>query len=173
MKVDNSSLTGESDQLIRTNYCTDPEKILETKNVAFFGTLCTSGKGKGVVFNIGKKTVIGQIANLAEQAQPGETPIRKEINRFVVMISFIAIGFGLCLFGIGFAIGYDVTSNVQFALGIILAIVPEGLPITITVSLTVAAKKLSGLKVLVKNLESVETLGSTSCICSDKTGTLT
>lgn len=112
MKVDNSSLTGESDQLIRTNYCTDPEKILETKNVAFFGTLCTSGKGKGVVFNIGKKTVIGQIANLAEQAQPGETPLRKEIHRFVVLISFVAIGFGLSLFGIGFAIGYDVTSNV-------------------------------------------------------------
>ncbi len=89
------------------------------------------------------------------------------------MISFIAIAFGVFLFGIGFAIGYDVSSNVQFALGIILAIVPEGLPITITVSLSVAAKKLSRLKVLVKNLESVETLGSTSCICSDKTGTLT
>lgn len=89
------------------------------------------------------------------------------------MISLIAIGFGVFLFGIGFAIGYGIMSNVQFALGIILAIVPEGLPITITVSLTVAAKKLSRLKVLVKNLESVETLGSTSCICSDKTGTLT
>lgn len=68
MKVDNSSLTGESEQLLRTIYCTDQDKILETKNVAFFGTLCTSGKGKGVVFNIGEKTIIGQIANLAEMA---------------------------------------------------------------------------------------------------------
>lgn len=80
--------------------------------MAFFGTLCTSGKGTGVVFNIGEKTIIGQIANLAELAKPGDTPIRKEINRFVIMISFIAIGLGLFLFAIGFAIGYEVISNI-------------------------------------------------------------
>ena len=59
MKVDNSSLTGESEALLRTPQCTDPEKILETKNVAFFGTLCTNGKGRGIVFNIGDNTIIG------------------------------------------------------------------------------------------------------------------
>ena len=89
------------------------------------------------------------------------------------MITFIASFCGLLLLLVGFGIGYSFIQNIQFSIGILISMVPEGLPITITVSLSIAAQKLSKLKVLVKNLESVETLGSTSCICSDKTGTLT
>jgi len=76
MKVDNSSLTGESEPLLRKIECTDPEKILETANVAFFGTLCNNGKGRGVVFNIGDDTIIGKIAGLADTAEAGDTPLR-------------------------------------------------------------------------------------------------
>jgi sodium/potassium-transporting ATPase subunit alpha len=173
MKVDNSSLTGESDPLLRTFECTDPEKILETKNVAFFGTLCKEGEGKGIVFHVGDNTIIGQIAGLAATAEAGKTPLRRELDRFIAMITIIALFLGLVFFISGFILKYTVTQNMVFAIGIIVANVPEGLLATITITLSVAAKKLSQKKVLVKNLESVETLGSTSCICSDKTGTLT
>jgi sodium/potassium-transporting ATPase subunit alpha len=173
MKVDNSSLTGESDPLLRTVKCTDPEKILETKNVAFFGTLCKEGEGKGVVFHVGDGTIIGQIAGLAASAEAGKTPLRRELDRFIKMVTVIALGLGLFFFVAGFILKYTVTQNMVFAIGIIVGNVPEGLLATITITLSVAAKTLSNKKVMVKNLESVETLGSTSCICSDKTGTLT
>ena len=173
MKVDNSSLTGESDPLLRTIECTDPEKILETKNVAFFGTLCKEGEGKGIVFHVGDNTIIGQIAGLAATAASGKTPLRKELDRFITMITIIALCLGLFFFISGFILKYTITQNMVFAIGIIVANVPEGLLATITITLSVAARKLAQKKVLVKNLESVETLGSTSCICSDKTGTLT
>jgi sodium/potassium-transporting ATPase subunit alpha len=173
MRVDNSSLTGESDPLLRSPECTEPEKILETKNVAFFGTLCKEGRGKGMVFNIGDNTVIGQIASLAEGASSSETPLRRELNRFIKIVTVIALVFGLIFFCLGFALKYGIIQNLVFAIGIIVANVPEGLLATITITLSVASAKMHAKKVLVKNLESVETLGSTSCICSDKTGTLT
>ena len=173
MKVDNSSLTGESDALLRSEKCDNPDKILETKNVAFFGTLCKYGKGRGMVFNIGDDTIIGQIANLADEAEAGKTPLRRELDRFILLITCIALSLGVFFFCAGFVLRYKFIQNLVFAIGIIVANVPEGLLATITIALSVAATKLSYKKVLVKNLESVETLGSTSCICSDKTGTLT
>ena len=173
LRVDNSSLTGESDPLLRSPECTEPEKILETKNVAFFGTLVKEGRGKGIVFNIGDNTVIGQIANLADTASVGLTPLRKELNRFISLITVIALSLGLLFFCLGFVLSYGIIENLVFAIGIIVANVPEGLLATITITLSVASSKMYAKKVLVKNLESVETLGSTSCICSDKTGTLT
>ena len=173
MKVDNSSLTGESDPLLRSSECTEPEKILETKNVAFFGTLCKEGRGKGMVFNIGDQTVIGQIANLSDKASVADTPLRLEINRFIKMIFCLSVSLGILFFCLGFILKYTITQNLVFAIGIIVALVPEGLLATITITLSVASAKMHAKKVLVKNLESVETLGSTSCICSDKTGTLT
>ena len=173
MKVDNSSLTGETEALNRSEKCDQPDKILETKNVAFFGTLCKQGLGKGIVFNIGDNTVIGNIAGMADTAEAGLTPLRKELNRFIKFITIIALSLGVIFFSLGFILKYTIIQNLVFAIGIIVANVPEGLLSTITITLSVAAKRLSEKKVLVKNLESVETLGSTSCICSDKTGTLT
>jgi sodium/potassium-transporting ATPase subunit alpha len=173
MKVDNSSLTGESDALLRKVECSHPENPLETDNLAFFGTLCKEGMGRGVVIYIGDSTVIGQIANLASTAGNETTPLRREMDRFIVYIAIIAFSLGIFFFAAGFIIGYNAITNVVFAIGIIVANVPEGLYACITVSLTLAAKRLSVRKVLVKNLEAVETLGSTTCICSDKTGTLT
>jgi sodium/potassium-transporting ATPase subunit alpha len=173
MRVDNSSLTGESEPLLRSEKCDQPEKILETKNVAFFGTLCKQGTGRGVVFNIGDNTIIGQIAGLADTAEAGKTPLRKELDRFIGFITIIALTLGVIFFCCGFILKYKIIQNLVFAIGIIVANVPEGLLATITITLSVAAKRLSERSVLVKNLESVETLGSTSCICSDKTGTLT
>ena len=95
------------------------------------------------------------------------------MSRFIVGITIFASVCGIVLFCLGFAIGYPAITNFIFAIGIIVANVPEGLLAEVTVGLTLTAKKLSERKVLCKKLEAVETLGSTSCICSDKTGTLT
>ena len=173
MKVNNASLTGESEDI---NIDPDLEpvvNIFETKNVGFFGTQCTAGSGKGICFRTGDATVIGQIANLASSAEAVETPLSIEIHRFIVIVSSVALSLGVIFFIFGVIYGYNIIVNMVFAIGIIVANVPEGLLATVTVSLALTAQRMAGKMVLVKNLESVETLGSTSCICSDKTGTLT
>lgn len=172
MKVNNASLTGESEDLIRKTDNT-ADNPLETANLAFFGTQCTVGTGTGVVINTGDNSVIGQIASLAQAAQTTQTPLSIEIHRFIRIVSGVAIFLGVTFFILGIIYGYDIITNLVFMIGIIVANVPEGLLATVTVSLALTAKRMAKKKVLVKNLESVETLGSTSCICSDKTGTLT
>jgi sodium/potassium-transporting ATPase subunit alpha len=102
-----------------------------------------------------------------------ETTLALEIKRFVRMISSIAIIIGVIFFLFGVFYGYRMVTNIVFAIGILIANVPEGLLATMTVALALSAKRMAKKMVLVKNLESVETLGSVSCICSDKTGTLT
>jgi len=174
MKVSNASLTGESEELQRnSDPTTAPDNIFEAANAAFFGTQCTQGNGIGVVFKVGDDTIIGQIANLASSAEAQETPLSIEIARFIKIVSGVAIFLGVTFFIFGVVYGYDFITNLVFMIGIIVANVPEGLLATVTVSLALTAKRMAGKKVLVKNLESIETLGSTSCICSDKTGTLT
>lgn len=172
MKVNNSSLTGESEELLRV-VDRKSANIFESENVAFFGTSCTSGDGSGVVIKTGDNTVIGLIANLSQNAESAETPLSIEIERFIKIISAVAMTLGITFFVFGLLVGYHPITNLVFAIGIIVANVPEGLLATVTVSLALTAKRMHKKFVLVKNLESVETLGSTSCICSDKTGTLT
>jgi len=176
MKVNNASLTGESDDLLRVvnqEGGTDCANIFEAPNVAFFGTQCTEGSGTGIVIKTGDNSVIGLIASLSQSAEKKETPLSMEIERFILLISAVAITLGVVFFLFGVAYGYDYITNLVFAIGIIVANVPEGLLATVTVSLALTAQRMAKKNVLVKNLESVETLGSTSCICSDKTGTLT
>lgn len=174
MKVDNSPLTGEVEPLLRSTECTHPEEPFETKNIAFFGTLCKEGRGRGVVINIGANTIMGQIADLAATGGNQRSPLRIELDRFVLIITVIAITLGVVFFFLAkFVVGYSALQCIIFGIGILVANVPEGLLACITISLAITAKKLSEKQVLVKNLEAVETLGSTSCICSDKTGTLT
>ena len=172
MAVDNSSLTGEADAIRKTNLFTD-DNPLETSNLAFFGTMCPKGQAIGVVVRTGDATVMGRIARLATSTDTAETPINREINHFVHIISGVAILLGVVFFGLGFAVGTYWASNLAFMIGIIVANVPEGLLITVTVCLTLTANRMAANSVLVKNLRGVETLGSTTCICSDKTGTLT
>lgn len=172
MKVNNASLTGESEDLLRGPE-SSADNPLETMNLAFFGTQCTQGVGTALVIETGDKTVIGQIANLAQSASGELTPLSIEINRFIRIVSGVAIFLGVTFLILGFIVGYGPITNLVFMIGIIVANVPEGLLATVTVSLALTAKRMAKKKVLVKNLESVETLGSTTCICSDKTGTLT
>jgi len=172
MKVDNSSLTGESEPQSRSAEFTN-DNPLETKNIAFFSTNVVEGTAKGVVINIGDNTVMGRIAGLASGLESGDTPIAKEIAHFIHLITGVAVFLGVSFFIIAFILGYHWLDAVIFLIGIIVANVPEGLLATVTVCLTLTAKRMASKNCLVKNLEAVETLGSTSTICSDKTGTLT
>ncbi|XP_023711705.1 sodium/potassium-transporting ATPase subunit alpha isoform X1 [Cryptotermes secundus] len=171
-KVDNSSLTGESEPQSRGPEFTH-ENPLETKNLAFFSTNAVEGTAKGVVISCGDHTVMGRIAGLASGLDTGETPIAKEIHHFIHLITGVAVFLGVTFFVIAFILGYHWLDAVIFLIGIIVANVPEGLLATVTVCLTLTAKRMASKNCLVKNLEAVETLGSTSTICSDKTGTLT
>ncbi|XP_040308386.1 sodium/potassium-transporting ATPase subunit alpha-4 [Herpailurus yagouaroundi] len=171
-KVDNSSLTGESEPQSRSPDFSH-ENPLETRNICFFSTNCVEGTARGIVIATGDSTVMGRIASLTSGLETGKTPIAVEIEHFIHLITAVAVFLGVSFFGLSLSLGYGWLEAVIFLIGIIVANVPEGLLATVTVCLTLTAKRMARKNCLVKNLEAVETLGSTSTICSDKTGTLT
>ncbi|KAK9412577.1 sodium/potassium-transporting ATPase subunit alpha-2-like [Crotalus adamanteus] len=171
-KVDNSSLTGESEPQSRAAECTN-DNPLETRNIGFFSTNCVEGTARGIVILTGDHTVMGRIASLASGLTERRTPIANEIAHFIHIITGVAVFLGVTFFILAMILGYEWLEAVIFLIGIIVANVPEGLLATVTVCLTLTAQRMAYKNCLVKNLEAVETLGSTSTICSDKTGTLT
>ncbi|KAF6292447.1 ATPase Na+/K+ transporting subunit alpha 4 [Rhinolophus ferrumequinum] len=171
-KVDNSCLTGESEPQTRSPDFTH-ENSLETQNICFFSTNCVEGTARSIVIAKGDSTMMGRIATLTSGLETGKTPIAIEIEHFIHLITLVAIFLGVIFFGLFIILGYSWLEAVIFLIGIIVANVPEGLLATVTVCLTLAAKRMARKNCLVKNLEAVETLGSTSTICSDKTGPLT
>ncbi|MDM7918398.1 MAG: HAD-IC family P-type ATPase, partial [Methanosarcina sp.] len=172
LKVDNSALTGESEPQLRSLECFH-SNLLECRNMVFSGTLVQSGNGKAVIFGTGRDTQIGSLAKLTEQTSSVDTPLRKELNRFIKIISTIAISLGITFFLLAFFIQDTFLASLIFAIGIIVANVPEGLLPTVTLALSLASRRMAYRDALIKQLESVETLGSTTVICTDKTGTLT
>lgn len=172
--VDNSSLTGESEplELVPEMTSTDP---LETSNLAFFGCLALDGSCTGVVIATGDRTVFGEIAALtsATDGKQRKTTLQRDIHHFVVLVSAFAFAVGALFFTTGLITGTRFIHNFVYSIGIIVSNIPEGLLATVTVSLTASAYRMSRKNVLVKRLDAVESLGSTTVICSDKTGTLT
>jgi sodium/potassium-transporting ATPase subunit alpha len=175
LEVDEAPLTGESLPVKKKLLCGEKGKDdpLEAHNLAFYSTLCKNGSGIGVVIKTGQDTFMGRIADLASSAEASITTLQREIDHFIKLIAIIAISLGILFFILGLIIKYPIITNFIFALGIIVANVPEGLMTTVTICLAITAKKMLKKNVLVKNLQSVETLGAITCICSDKTGTLT
>ncbi|CAJ0932309.1 unnamed protein product, partial [Mesorhabditis belari] len=170
--VDNSSMTGESEPLFRTAEFTH-DNALETKNMMMFSTNVVEGTGRGIVVKVGDNTVMGRIAAITATVSPGPTPIVKEINHFIRIIGSVAFVVASACFIAFIAEGGAFLDAIVFMMGIFVANVPEGITATVTASLTLTAKKMRKKHCLVKKLDAVETLGSTSTICSDKTGTLT
>ncbi|KAH8897781.1 P-type cation exchange, alpha subunit of ATPase [Thozetella sp. PMI_491] len=172
-KVDNSSLTGESEpqERLKDN---DMQNPLEATNLMFNSTLVVSGEAYGIVVRTGDNTVLGQIAHLTAGEEKRQSPLAHEIDNFVKIIATIAIATALIFFGIAFPVNNNNTSlALNFAIGIFVAWVPEGLPATVTMLLTIAAKRMASQNVLVKDLQGVETLGAITLLATDKTGTLT
>ncbi|KAF9939853.1 hypothetical protein BGZ75_003130 [Mortierella antarctica] len=178
MKVDNSSLTGETDPQDRA-VVNDQRNPLEARNLAFNGSLVVNGEGYGLVIRTGDNTVLGQIAGLTASEDPGKSPLSREIDDFVKIIATIAITTAIIFFLIGYFAVYrsqgssGISNTLNFAIGVFVAWVPEGLPATVTMLLTIAAKRMASQNVLVKDLTGVETLGAITMLATDKTGTLT
>ena len=172
LKVDHSPLTGESEPQLRKLDCSH-QNLLESRNMVFSGTLVQSGNGKALVYATGMHTQIGRIAQMTKEIAPVATPIRKELKHFIQIISVIAIAMGGLFFLTSLLLGKPLISSLVFAIGIIVANVPEGLLPTVTLALSMASKRMASKNALIRNLEAVETLGSTNVICTDKTGTIT
>ena len=176
LQVDQSTLTGESNPVRKFSDAVlrDDLTKAEIPNLVFAGTSVEEGDAKAVVTEIGMKTEFGKIANLTQGMEKDESPLQRELNRLTKQISMIAIGFGIFFFiAATLLVKEPVSSAFIFTLGMIVAFIPEGLLPTVTLSLAMGVQRMSKRHALVKKLSSVETLGSTSVICTDKTGTLT
>jgi sodium/potassium-transporting ATPase subunit alpha len=172
LKVDNSPLTGECEPQLRT-VAVAKGRRLDSRNLVFAGTLVTTGTGRAVVYATGDTTELGRIAGVTRETVRIETPIRRELRHFVRVITGIALALGAAFFAAGWLIGNPFWTNLVFAIGIIVANVPEGLLPTVTLALAIAGRKMARRNALLKTLESAETLGGTTVVCTDKTGTLT
>ena len=180
LHVDNSALTGESELITCTTKCTNAN-FLESRNLCFLGTACPQGSGMGIVVATGDQAVIGQINRLTQSGSDNfNTSLHREINRFVTIIACAALFTGVCLCIVWgswlYHQHYTFLLPAAFILqliSIIVAFVPEGLPVTVTLTLVIIAKRMYAQNVLVRNLAIVETFNSLSLIATDKTGTLT
>ncbi|KAF5349512.1 hypothetical protein D9756_009023 [Leucocoprinus leucothites] len=176
LKVDNSSLTGESEPQERFPMPHGSKlRPAEAENLVFNSTLVVNGEAWGIVVRTGDATFIGQIANLTGGETGNKSPLGVEIGLFVIVVSLIALIFAIVFFAVGITTVYKgkVAATVTFAVSVLVAFVPEGLPSVVTLLLSIAAKRMADQNVLVKDLQGVETLGSLTLLATDKTGTLT
>ncbi|MCL2655797.1 MAG: cation-transporting P-type ATPase, partial [Coriobacteriia bacterium] len=176
LQINQSALTGESNPVRKTSEPILNENLsaFETPNLIFAGTSVCNGTGKAVVIAIGMETEFGKIANLTQQMEEAKSPLQKELARLTKRVTVIATGIGLVFFlGNFFYVGKPAARAFMLALSVTVSFIPEGLLPTVTLSLAMAVQRMAKNNALVKHLSAVETLGATTVICSDKTGTLT
>ena len=174
VEVDASTLTGESVPVTRSaDAVNGAVTLLDAQYVVFSGTACTGGEAQAMVTATGMSTQLGRIAALSQRVGREESPLEHQVKRAAWLIALVAIGAGIAFLPVGLAAGLTLAAAVSFAIGLLVANVPEGLLPTITLALAVGVREMAQRGALVKRLSAVETLGSTSVICTDKTGTLT
>ncbi len=176
VKVDNATLTGESlpqTRVADADSSSSDDDPAQRRNVVFAGTSLAAGQAVGVVVATGMRTEFGRIAHLTQTAPETVAPIQREITRLSRLIAVLSILLGLALFAVGRFVGLPFWDNFVFAIGVIVANVPEGLLPTLTLSMAMAAQRMATRHTLTRHLPAVQTLGSATVICTDKTGTLT
>lgn len=173
VRVNNATVTGESAPLPRDAAPSPVGELLHARNILLAGTALLAGEAKAAVFATGMHTEFGQIAHLTQATAPGRSPLQREIARISRIVALLSSLLGIGFFFIGHAIGLSFWANLLFAIGIIVANVPEGLLPTVTLALAMASQRMARRRVLIRHLPSVETLGCATVICTDKTGTLT
>lgn len=173
VRVNNATVTGESLPHARDSGPSSEPELLHSANVLLAGTWLVSGQAKALVFATGAHSEFGRIAHLTQSAKEPTSPLQKEIVRLSHLVAVLALGLGVIFFFVGRAIGLSFWANFIFAIGIIVANVPEGLLPTVTLALAMGSQRMARRHALIRHLPAVETLGSTTVICTDKTGTLT
>jgi calcium-translocating P-type ATPase len=173
VRVNNATVTGESLPKARTANPSEADEIIHGENILLAGTSMVSGEATAIVFATGMRTEFGKIAHLTQTGREAVSPLRQQVAHLSRVIGVLAVVIGLAFFGIGRSIGVPFWEDFIFAIGIIVAMVPEGLLPTLTLALVLATQRMAKRNVLIRYLPSVETLGSTTVICTDKTGTLT
>ena len=172
--VDMSTLSGESAPVVRTSEPSRPQTaLMECPDLIFSGTSCTSGSCHALVYATGNHTELGRIAALAQRGRREDSPLERQVKRVARLIALVAVAVGLAFLPIGLLAGLSLKDSALFAIGLLVANVPEGLLPTITLALAAGVRVLARRGAVVKRLSAVETLGSTTVICTDKTGTIT
>jgi len=179
LKVRESALTGESEDVEKSlALCRAGAPLGDRKNCGFAGTTCSSGAGIGVVIAIGSTAQLGSIKTLIDEADAGDTPLQQSLEGFGRALSILTIFVAVATFFLQYYGRMDGDSNklheaLAIAVGIAVAIIPEGLPSVVTITLAVGVRQMAAHNAIIRQLPAVETLGSVSVVCSDKTGTLT
>ena len=172
LRANLATLTGESRARAIAAAAVATDDLLRANNLLFAGTLIIAGECTAVVFATGMRTEFGRIARLTQSTGDTASPLQREIERVSRLVAALAVALGIVFFVIGWLIGLPFWANFTFAIGIIVANVPEGLLPTVTLALAMAAQRMAGRQALVRH-PAVETLGSATVIVTDKTGTLT
>ena len=182
-KIDESALTGESDTIEKTSDSLSTDALLaDRKNMAYMGTTVSSGRGLGLVTSTGMSTELGKIARDIADAQTPKTPLELKLESLGRFLGFIALIVAVLLVSLQMIVEYGqpnpdlktaALESFTVAIAIFVAIVPEGLPIILVITLSLGMRNMARHKAIIRRMKAVETLGSTTVICSDKTGTLT
>ena len=175
LKIEESSLTGETEPVEKTNERLYSKDIIlgDLKNIAFMSTIITHGHGKAIVTETGMDTKIGQIANMIIKEESPETPIQKKLSEVGKILGVVCLAICAVIFIIGVIKKIDPIEMFMTSVGLAVAAIPEGLPAIVTIMLSIGVTKMAKKNSIIRKLPAVETLGSSSVICSDKTGTLT
>ncbi len=174
-EVDEASLTGESKAVKKTVETLKKEKLVlgDQSNMLFAGTILVRGKARALVVATGMRTELGKIAQALDTIEQEETPLQKKLKEIGKVLTFLVLIICILIFGIGLYEGFALVEMFLLSVSLAVAAIPEGLPAVVIITLALGLRRMLKRKALIRKLKSVETLGSVSVICSDKTGTLT
>src|SRR4030043_273361 len=175
LRIEEAALTGESVPVEKKPQLIPEENLTpgDQTNMAFMGTVVVNGRAKGIVVETGSKTVLGQIAREVKELSVTQTPLQQKIVKFAHFIGLLVLGSAVAISVLGLFLGSTIAEIFKIAVAASVAAVPEGLPVVVTITMAIGISRMARRHAIVRNLPAVETLGSTTVICSDKTGTLT
>lgn len=175
LKIEESSLTGETEPVLKEadKICKPKVALGDMNNMAFMASIVVNGHGKAIVTDIGMDTKVGKIANMMIEDESPETPIQKKLGQVGKILGIVCLAICFIIFIIGLIKKIDPIEMFMTSVGLAVAAIPEGLPAIVTIMLSIGVTKMAKKNSIIRKLPAVETLGSSSVICSDKTGTLT
>jgi Ca2+-transporting ATPase len=175
LRIQEAALTGESEPIEKHTTALSGEGLPlgDRRNMGYMGTIVTQGRGLALVVATGMKTELGKIADLIQQVQQEDTPLQRRLDQLGKTLAMIGVGIAALIFILGLMRGDEIRHMLLTAVSVAVAIVPEGLPAVVTITLALGAQRMLQRQALIRKLPAVETLGSVTVICSDKTGTLT